>query len=101
LRRAGSPGPALLNLQPRPGRAWCLSGHPARRRATYRRTSGVRHMIAALDLATGQLTYRIRSRKRWREFLSFLKLLRQRWPGQRLYVIMENFSPHKHPEVIS
>ena len=22
-----------LNLQPRPGRAWCLSGHPARRRA--------------------------------------------------------------------
>jgi hypothetical protein len=45
---------------------------------------GVRHMIAALDLATGQMTYRIRARKRWREFLAFLKLLRARWPGQKL-----------------
>jgi hypothetical protein len=35
-------------------------------------------MIAALDLATGQITYRIRDRKRWREFLALLKLLRAR-----------------------
>jgi len=35
-------------------------------------------MIAALDLATGTMTYRIRERKRWREFLAFLKLLRAR-----------------------
>lgn len=90
-----------LNLQPRPGRAWRLAGHPARLRASYRRTSGVRHMIAALDLATGQLLYRIRARKRWRELLSFLKLLRGRWPGQKLYVIMDNFSPHHHAEVTS
>lgn len=88
-----------LNLQPRPGRAWRPAGQPARLRATYRRTGGVRHMIAALDLATGQITYRIRARKRWRELLSFLKLLRGRWPGQKLYVIMDNFSPHHHPEV--
>jgi transposase len=88
-----------LNLQPRPGRAWRPAGHPARLRATYRRTGGVRHMIAALDLATGQIIYRIRERKRWQEFLSFLKLLRERWPGQRLYVIVDNFSPHKHLQV--
>ena len=53
-----------LNLQPRPGRAWRAAGHPARLRATYRRTRGVRHMIAALDLATGKMTYRIGERKR-------------------------------------
>jgi transposase len=88
-----------LNLQPRPGRGWRPAGHPARLRATYRRTGGVRHMIAALDLPTGQITYRIRARKRWRELLSFLKLLRHRWPGGRLYLIADNFSPHKHPEV--
>jgi len=35
-------------------------------------------MIAALDLATGKICYRIRQRKRWQEFLAFLKLLRQR-----------------------
>ena len=56
-------------------------------------------MIAALDLATGQITYRIRDRKRWQEFLAFLKLLRQRWPGQKLYLVLDNFSPHKHAEV--
>ena len=37
-------------------------------------------MIAALDLATGKMIYPIRARKRWREFLAFLKLARQRWP---------------------
>jgi hypothetical protein len=54
-------------------------------------------MITALDLATGQITYRIRDRKRWREFLALLKLLRARWPAQKLYVICDNFSSPKHP----
>lgn len=88
-----------LNLQPRPGRAWRPQAHPVRLRATYHHDHGVRHMIAALDLATGRLHYRIRDRKRWREFLSFLKTLRARWPDQKLYLICDNFSPHKHPEV--
>src|SRR5690606_32688598 len=52
-----------------------------------------------LDLATGKLYYRIRDRKRWQEFLDFLKTLRRRWPADRLYVILDNFSPHKHPQV--
>jgi hypothetical protein len=56
-------------------------------------------MIAALDLATGQMIYRIRARKRWREFPAFLKLARQRRPAGRLHVILDNFSLHKHPEV--
>jgi len=88
-----------VNLQPRPGHAWRPGGHPARLRATYHRTGGVRHMLAALDLSTGQMFYRIRERKRWQELRAFLKLLRARWPGQKLYVIMDNFSPHKHPKV--
>lgn len=57
------------------------------------------HMLAALDLATGKISYRIRTRKRWREFLGLLKTLRQRWPEQRLYLVLDNFSPHKHAEV--
>ncbi|GAA3434866.1 IS630 family transposase [Kutzneria kofuensis] len=48
-----------LNLQPRPGRGWFPVGCPARLRATYTRTSGVRQMFAALDLATGQMFYRV------------------------------------------
>ena len=88
-----------LNLQPRPGRAWRPAAHPARLRATYHCTGGVRHMLAALDLATGTMTYRIRDRKRWREFLALLKLLRARWPAGKLYVIVDNFSPYKQPKV--
>jgi hypothetical protein len=58
-----------LNLLPRKGKAWRPAGKPARLRATYTRTYGVRHMLAALDLATGRMVYRIRDRKRWGEFL--------------------------------
>lgn len=88
-----------LNLQPRHGRGWRPARHPVRIRATYTRPHGVRHMLAALDLATGKITYRIRDRKRWREFRDLLNILRARYPGQKLYVIVDNFSPHHHPQV--
>ncbi|MFJ5666601.1 transposase [Micromonospora sp. C32] len=68
-------------------------------RATYHRDLGARHMIANLDLSTGKIHYRIRDRKRSGEFLDFLKSLRRRWPGQALHLILDNFSPHKHPSV--
>ena len=57
------------------------------------------HMLAALDLATGKIHYRIRRRKRHREFLDLLKALHARWPDQKLYLVMDNFSPHRHPDV--
>jgi hypothetical protein len=87
------------NLQPRAGRGWHPKRKPKRLRATYHRTQGVRHLLGALDLATGQIYYRIRDRNRWREFRAFLQSLRARWPGQKLYVIVDNFSPHKRAEV--
>ncbi|MFI6916523.1 IS630 family transposase [Streptosporangium sp. NPDC050284] len=88
-----------LNLQPRKGKAWRQGKNPRRLRATYNRYSGVMHLLGALDLATGKLYYRIRERKRWREFLSFIKSLRGRWPAGTLYLIVDNYSPHKHPQV--
>jgi transposase len=30
-----------------------------------------------------------------------LKGMRARWPGEKLYVICDNFSPHKQPDVLS
>jgi transposase len=88
-----------LNLMPRKGKAWRPRTSPLRLRATYNRNDGVRHMLAALDLATGKILYRIRPRKRHREFLDLLKALRVRWPGEKLYLVMDNFSPHRHPDV--
>ena len=88
-----------LNLQPRPGRGWFPRSRPARRRATYTRTAGVRQMLAALDLASGQLFYRFRDRKRWREFLDFCRQLRRRFPTGQLYLICDNYGPHHKEEV--
>jgi transposase len=87
-----------LNLQPRPGRGWFPRQRPSRLRATYHRYGGVRHMFGALDLASGQMLYRFRDRKRWQEFLDFLRQLRRRFAG-KLYVVCDNFSPHKKTEV--
>lgn len=90
-----------LNLQPRHGT--CLEG-PGRRvqryRATYNRKGGVRHFLAAYDLETGRLVGVFRRRKTWVEFLGFLKWLRYRYPsGQRLHVVLDNYSPHLKEEV--
>ncbi|WP_083275996.1 IS630 family transposase [Pseudonocardia sp. HH130630-07] len=88
-----------LNLLPRPGRGWFPIRRPARLRATYSRHSGVRHMFAGLDLASGQLFYRLRDRKRGREFLDFLRQLRRRFPTGGLHVVCDNFSPHLRTDV--
>ena len=53
-----------LNLMPRPGKGWFPVRKPKRLRATFHRAAGVRHMFAALDLASGEMFYRIRDRKR-------------------------------------
>ena len=57
-------------------------------------------MFAALDLATGQMSYRFRDHKRWQEFLGFLKQLRSRFPAGKLYVVCDNYGPHRKAEVV-
>lgn len=68
--------------------------HPTRLRATYRRHGGARHTCGALNLATGTRCYRSRDRKRRQKFLALLRWLR-RWYACKLYVVCDNFFPHK------
>jgi hypothetical protein len=56
-------------------------------------------MFAALDLASGEMFYRIRERKRWIEFLAFLRQLRRRFLAGRLSLILDNYDPHKKAQV--
>jgi transposase len=56
-------------------------------------------MFAALDLATGQIFYRFRDRKRWPQFLDFCKQLRRRFPTGKLYLVCDNYGPHTKAEV--
>jgi hypothetical protein len=52
-------------------------------------------MFAALNLATGQMVYRFRDRKRWTEFLGFLKQLQARFPVGKLYLLCDTYGSHK------
>lgn len=95
-----------LNLMPRPGRQWAQvvsrhdKGIPSsprrrRRRATYKRTEGVRHLIAALDMNRDRLYGHIKTTKNRTKFLEFCRYLRSLYPPEvRIAIVMDNFSPH-------
>jgi len=93
-----------LNLQPHPGRQWAAvsgkskqPGRPprSRRRATYTRTAGVRHLFAAYELGEDKLFGHIKPRKNRARFLEFCRYLRSLYPPDvRIAVVCDNFSPH-------
>jgi len=72
-----------LNLLPRPGRQWAPvavkdnggAGSP-RRRATYNRKNGVRHLLAAYDLGADKVYGHIKVTKNRTKFLEFCQYLR-------------------------
>jgi hypothetical protein len=93
-----------LNLQPHPGRQWAPAavgtgdtGRPRRRRrrATYLRPHGIRHLLAGYDLSTDRLYGHVKVRKTRIEFLAFCRYLRSLHPpGVRMAIVLDNFSPH-------
>jgi transposase len=93
-----------LNLQPHPGQQWAPVargiGDPAaprrrRRRATYTRPHGVRHLLAGLDLSRDKLYGHVTRRKGRTQFLAFCRYLRSLHPTDlRIAIICDNFSPH-------
>ena len=89
-----------LELRPYPGANWAPIKKPNRLAATYRRTHGVRHLLAAYDLKDNKIFAHVKKRKTHKETLGFLQYLRRRFPGERLYIILDNFSPHKHKKVV-
>ena len=91
-----------LNLQPHPGRQWAerdakgasRSGPRRRRRATFIRPHGVRHLLAAYDLSTDKLYGHVKARKGRTEFLAFLRYVRTLHPPNvRIAIVLDNFSP--------
>jgi transposase len=95
-----------LNLLPRPGKQWApvvsrqdkgTTGSPRRRRrrATYKRTQGVRHLMAALDLRTDKMYGHVKANKNRTTFLAFCRYLRSLYPPEvRIAIVLDNFSPH-------
>ncbi|MGV9774451.1 IS630 family transposase [Streptosporangium sp. NPDC003464] len=97
-----------LNLQPHPGRQWAERGgrhkdlhrEPRpRRRATYTRSHGVRHLFAAYDLGKNKVYGHIKPVKTRTRFLEFCRYLRSLYPpGVRIAIVCDNYSPHLSTE---
>jgi transposase len=93
-----------LNLQPHPGKQWAPvaagtgdTGAPRRRRrrATFTRPHGVRHLMAGYDLSTDRLYGHVVTKKGRTEFLAFCRYLRSLHPPDvRIAIVLDNFSPH-------
>ena len=93
-----------LNLQPHPGKQWApvadgwgdsTSPRRRRRRATFTRPHGVRHLLAGYDLSTDRLYGHVKTRKGRSEFLAFCRYLRSLHPPDvRIAILLDNFSPH-------
>jgi transposase len=93
-----------LNLQPHPGRQWApvaagrgdtAAPRRRRRRATFNRPHGVRHLLAGYDLSTDRLYGHVKARKGRSEFLAFCRYLRSLHPPTvRIAIVLDNFSPH-------
>ena len=96
-----------LNLLPRPGRQWAAvtelrkaGTKRRRRRATYHRTEGVRHLFAAYDMQKDKLYGHIKAKKDRATFLVFCKYLRTLYPPEvRIAIVLDNFSPHLSTKV--
>jgi transposase len=101
-----------LNLLPRPGKQWapriltgagsCAEPRRRRRRATYTRTNGVRHLMAAYDLHTDKMYGHVKTTKDRTRFLDFCRYLRTLYPPNvRIAIVLDNFSPHLSTKVDS
>ena len=91
---------------PTPGKQWAPAATKAtkgtgdgprrrRRRATYNRNDGVRHLLAAYDLGADKIYGHIKVTKNRTKFLEFCRYLRSLYPAEiRIAIVMDNFSPH-------
>jgi transposase len=64
-------------------------------RATYHRTEGVRHLLAAYELGEDKLFGHVKPNKTRTRFLEFCRYLRSLYPpAVRIAVVCDNYSPH-------
>ena len=93
-----------LNLMPHQGWQWAERGGRLkdperdprpRRRATYNRHDGVRHLFAAYNLTGDRLFEHVKPRKRRVQFLEFCRYIRSLHPvTTRIAIVCDNLSPH-------
>jgi len=89
-----------LELRPYDGAGWYGKRSPKRLRATYRRTQGTEQFLGFYDVHSDCLVGQVRRRKTHKDLLVVFARLRACYPReQRIYLVMDNLSSHRHPLV--
>ena len=89
-----------IELRPIHSRTWAQTSRPDRLPATYTRRHGTRQWLAFLDLRQDTLWGYFRRRKTWTDVLRVFTWMRSRYPlKERIYIVLDNFSPHLRPEI--
>lgn len=84
-----------LSLIPKKGRHWAIEKKPLRVPATYHKNKGVRNFLGVFNTKKKRIWGYLSRRKRGKEWHSFLKAIRRRYPSeQRIYIIQDNFAAH-------
>ena len=79
---------------------WAQQKRPERLRATYSKNGGVRYLFGAYDVHSDRLHGRLRAHKSGQEVLGFYRQIRTRYPAKiRIYLIADNRSAHKTPDI--
>jgi DDE superfamily endonuclease len=90
-----------ISLKPHPGRGWFGPGRPARQRATYKRTKGLRKLMGAYNVGADRLWGHLETRSvNAAVALEFLKDIRRRYPADvQVYIVMDCLSAHWTQEI--
>src|SRR6516164_11478444 len=89
-----------LSIRPCHGACWAPRKRPARLRATYHRTHGIRYFHGCYSIGDDQLWGITREHKGAGHTLAALKSIRAARPGgYRLFVITDNLSANKTPAI--
>lgn len=76
-----------------------IAGIPFRQDFEYRR-HGTVDLLAIREVIGGKVFAKAYSRHREKEFLNFMKIVRKRYKGKRLSIILDNLRVHKTPGVL-
>jgi transposase len=86
---------------PKAGRGWWPKRRPGLIRANYSKPHGVAQFFGVYDVGTDQLFGRWFYRKGADHVITTLKMIRARYPDERVWVVQDNLSSHWTAEVRS
>lgn len=79
---------------PKHGRHWAPLKRPRRLPANYRKPHGVAFFFGCYDVGADQLFGRWFRRKGADHVMSILRMIRARYPGERVWVVQDNLASH-------